>query len=302
MTMAQKRASAIVWMVFAALALGRCGGGRSSAGPTQPQVPTPTTPTPTPAPTPSTDPPVSLTCAKLPPGNPNSPCRMEASEYQDVVDRAIRTLQAEQPAIFNGGDEVLSTGAYYVGLIKVLDRQGICAVNDGEELAVTDRASSSEQFHVLTSANRARFGPQSYRTTCSPSVIPIPAGPLPPSPAGCPLAPSREVACGREPQGRYFGDVTSAIEQVLKEKPELFNYGDTAQGTGLPSVNNLSAYHAAVVDVLVKKGYCAKDDGEELALKQGSNTFSEQYDINVGDKYVRMGSGIYRASCYPATF
>ena len=300
MTMAEKRASAIVWMVFAALALGRCGGGRSSAGPTQPQVPTPTTPTP--APTPSSDPPVSLTCAKLPPGNPNAGCRTEASEYQEVVDRAIRTLQAEQPGIFNGGDEVLSAGAYYVGLIKVLDRQGICAVNDGEELAVTDRASSSEQFHVLTSANRARFGPQSYRTTCSPAVIPITAGPLPPSPAGCPLAPSREVACGREPQGRYFGDVTSAIEQVLKEKPELFNYGDTAAGSGLPAVTSLAAYHAAVVDVLVKKGYCAKDDGEELQVKQGSNTFSEHYDINLGDKYVRLGSGIYRSSCYPAAF
>jgi hypothetical protein len=53
---------------------------------------------------------------------------------------------------------------------------------------------------------------------------------------------------------------------------------------------------------MVKKGYCAKDDGEEIAVKRGSNTFSEQFDINLSDKYVRMGPGIYRTSCYPAAF
>jgi hypothetical protein len=299
MKIAEKRVSGWLLIAVVALGLGRCGGGSSGAGPTQPPVPTPSTPTP--APTPTSDPPLSLTCAKLPAGNPNAPCQVQGSEYQGVVDRAIRTLQAEQPAIFEG-DQVLSAGAYYVGLIKELDRQGVCAVNDGEELAVTDRASSSEQFHVLTSANRARFGPQSYRTTCSPSVIPIPAGPLPPSPAGCPLPPSREVACSRESQGRYFNDVSASITQVMKDQPELFDYGDTAPGSGLPAVKNLAAYQQAVVDSLVKKGYCAKSDGEEIAVKQGSNTFSEQYDVNLEDKYVRFGPGIYRASCYPAAF
>jgi hypothetical protein len=298
MSTSRNRASRLVLIAMVAFTSGRCGGS-SGAGPTQPPVPIPTTPTP--APTPTSDPPVSATCAKLPPGNPNAGCRVEGSEYQEVVDRAIRTLQAEQPSIFDG-DQVLSAGAYYVGLIKLLDRQGLCAVNDGEELAVTDRASSNEQFHVLTSQNRARFGPQSYRTTCSPSAVPIPPGPLAPSPAGCSLAPSREVACGREPQSRFIGDVSASIEQVMKDKPELFDYSDLAAGTGMPAVKNLAAYQAAVVGSLAKKGYCAKDDGEELAVKQGSNTFSEQFDVNYQDKYVRMGSGIYRASCYPAAF
>ena len=57
-----------------------------------------------------------------------------------------------------------------------------------------------------------------------------------------------------------------------------------------------------MVEVLVTKGYCAKDDGEEIQVKQGSNTLSEQFDINFQDKYVRLGQGIYRASCYPAAF
>ena len=99
MRMADKRASVLVLMVVAALGLGRCGGGGSGAGPTQPPVPTP--PTPTPAPTPTSDPPLSVSCAKLPPGNPNAPCHTDASEYQDTVDRAIRTLQGEQPWILD---------------------------------------------------------------------------------------------------------------------------------------------------------------------------------------------------------
>jgi hypothetical protein len=285
-------------VVAGALALGSCGGG-SSGSPTQPPVTLP--PAPTPSPTPSSDPSVSLSCAKLPPGNPNAPCQVQSSEYQALVDKAIRTLQAQQPSIFDG-DQVLSVGAYYVGLIKVLDQQGLCAVNDGEELAVTDTPDMNEQFHVLTSQNRARFGPQSYRTTCSPAVIPIPAGPLPPSPAGCPLPPSREVACGRDPQGHYINDVADAIDQIMKDHPELFDFNDKSTGTGWPAVRDLKAYQLGIVEILVTKGYCAKFDGEEIAVKQGSNTFSEQYDVNYADKYVRMGNGIYRASCYPAAF
>jgi hypothetical protein len=299
MQRADRRTLGLVLVATCALAVGHCGGGggATGGGPTVPTVP----PAPTPTPGPTPDPPISQSCAKLPPGNPNAGCQVEASEYQDAVDAAIRTLQGEKPAIFDG-DQVLSVGAYYVGLIKVLDRQGLCAVNDGEELGVTNRASSNEQFHVLTSQNRARFGPQSYRTTSSPSAVPIPLGPLPPPPAGCSLPSSREVACGRESEGRYINDVSAAIDQVMKEKPELFDYNDLAPVTGWPAVKNLEAYQQAIVDSLVKKSYCAKSDGEEIAVKLGSNTLSEQYDVNYQDKYVRMGNGIYRATCYPAAF
>ena len=293
--------SALVLVVAAGVLSESCGGGGGSASPTQPgAVAAPPPVTPTPVPTPTADPPLSLSCTKLPPGNPNAGCRVQGSDYASIVDGAIRTLQAEQPAIFDN-NQVLSSGAYYVGLIKILDRQGICAEFDGEELAVTDNAGWNEQFHVLTSSMRARFSSErSYRTTCNPSVIPTAAGPLPPSPAGCPLNSSREITCGREGDSRYIDDITSVIEQVMKEKPELFDYGQVA--AGLPSVKSLSSYHGAVVDLMVRKGYCAKDDGEEIAIKRGSNTFSEQFDINLSDKYVRMGPGIYRTSCYPAAF
>ena len=169
---------------------------------------------------------------------------------------------------------------------------------------MTDRATSSEQFHVLTSWRQARFGPGSYRTTCSPSVVPSAQAlaPLPPSPAGCPLAPSREISCAREDDSRYIKDITAAVEQVMKEKPELFNFDQVAPGTpGRPSRASRPTT-ARSSRRWRRRAYCAKDDGEEIAVKQGSNTVSEQFDINFQDKYVRIGPGIYRASCYPAAF
>ena len=158
-----------------------------------------------------------------------------------------------------------------------------------------------EQFDRALGEERARFGPVSYRATCSPSAVPIPPG-LPPQQAGCPLAPSREVACGQEPEGKYYGDVEAALSQVLKEKPELFDFTDINPGSDFPAIKDLNAYNKAVVDAMTAKGYCAKHDGEELALKKGSNTFSEQYDVDIAERYIRRGGGIYRVSCYPAAF
>jgi len=55
------------------------------------------------------------------------------------------------------------------------------------------------------------------------------------------------------------------------------------------------------LDILVAKGYCALFDGEEIAVKR-TNEFSEQYDVNHSDRYLRTGPGSYRGSCYPAAF
>ena len=41
---------------------------------------------------------------------------------------------------------------------------------------------------MLTSQSRARFGPQSYRTTCRPSAVPVPQGALPPAARWLPAA------------------------------------------------------------------------------------------------------------------
>jgi hypothetical protein len=285
-------------VALGALALNVCGGGGGSPGtPTQPTAPPVATPTPAPTP----DPPLSASCAKLPPGSATASCKPEEPAFQSEVDAAIRTLQQEQPQMFDG-NQVLSAGAFYVGLIKVLDRQGLCAATEGEELGVASSAAYNEQYDVLSAKGGVRFGPASYRTTCAPSAVPIPSPGLPPQQAGCPLAPSREIACGPEPQGQYYLDVEAAISQILKEKPELFDFTETSPGTDFVRIVDFDGYNKGMVDIMTTKGYCAKHDGEELALKRGSNVSSEQYDVDVAGKYIRRGPGIYRVSCYPAAF
>jgi hypothetical protein len=225
---------------------------------------------------------------------------MESPDFQSQVDGAIRTLQKEQPQIFEG-DQVLRPGAFYVELVKALDRQGLCAVTDGEEVGVANTASYNEQYDVLTAKHTARFGPVSYRLTCSPSAVPLPPPGLPPQQAGCPLAPSREMACGREPEGKFYGDVEAAITQILKDKPELFDFDDRVGGDFV-RIRDLEAYNKGLLEILTSRGFCAKQDGEEIAIKKDSNSNSEQYDVEFSGTHTRRGSGIYRLTCYPAAF
>jgi hypothetical protein len=289
----------LVLLVAAASTLTVCGGGGASTKGTGPTLPV--TPTVPPVVTPTVDPPLSASCTRLPPGNPNAPCQHESGKFQTEVDEAIRTLQVEQAPIFND-NTVLSVGQYYVGLIKILDRKGLCAQFDGEELAVTNTSDFSDQYHVMASNQMVRIGPQNYRATCSPAVLPIAQGALPPPPAGCSLPSSREVACSKDDSGAVFrDDVLAAIAQVQKDKPELFDFTQTNPGTDWPKLKDLDGYLAAVVQVLTKQGYCAQVQ-EELQVKRGSNRFSEQYKIDYSHQYLRTGSGIYRASCYPAAF
>jgi hypothetical protein len=192
----------------------------------------------------------------------------------------------------------LNVGAYYVGLIKVLDREGLCADFDGEELGVTNSRDYSDVYDILTAKDRVR---RFYVGTCYPSLVPITRGTPPPAPAGCNLPASREIACGREAEGRFFADVEGGIEELLKTRPEIFDLGDLSPGQGWPRVKDFDAYNGAMVAHLVAKGYCALFDGEEIQVKR-TNEFTEHYDVNYSDKYIRTGAGIYRGSCYPAAF
>jgi hypothetical protein len=233
-------------------------------------------------------------------GAANPSCGEETPVFMGDIDKAINTLQAQRPDIFVD-DTVVKVGAYYVGIIELLDKDGICAIFGGEELGVKNSNAFSESYDILTAQSRVR---RKYVSSCAPAAIPDPNAKTPPvlKPAGaCPLPPSTEVACGREPEGHYYDDVEGAIDQVLKDRPELFDYSDLTQGTRWPRVTNMKAYISAVQDILVAKGYCATYDGEEMPIKH-TNDFSEHYAIKYQDKYIRKGKGIYRGSCYPSVF
>ncbi len=275
------------------LTLSACGGGGKSDG-TSPTIPLVPTPPPVAAPTP--EPPVSSSCTKLPPGSATYTCRDERPSFLDEVSDAIDTLMAEHPEYFQD-DYVTNIGGYYVGLIRILDRKGLCAGFDGEELAVKSTNDFSDQYKLLTSWNQIR---RFYIGTCYPAVFPLARNTPPPSPSGCTLPPSSDIACGR-PEPQFLGEIDDAIEQVISQRPELFDAGQRAPGRDWPLVKDMPAYHLAVIDELVKKGYCGKFDGEEIQVKR-SNEFTEHYDINYADKYIRRGPGIFRIACYPAAF
>jgi hypothetical protein len=241
-----------------------------------------------------------MTCARLGPGAADPSCGVETPVFMEEVVKAIDTLQAKRPDIFVG-DNVVKVGAYYVGIIEILDEQGICGHFDGEEFGVKSSNAFSENYDILTGRAQVR---RKYVASCAPAAIPDPHAGRPPvlkPVGGCPLPPSTEVACGREPAGHYYNDVEAAIDQVLNDQPQLFDYSDVSQGTRWPRVTDMKAYIRAVQDILVAKGYCATYDGEEMPIKK-TNDFSEHYAIKFADKYIRKGTGIYRGACYPSVF
>jgi len=288
-----------VSIAVSALALVSCGGGGSSI--TQPPTPGPTasaTPTPQAAPTPL--PRLTASCAKLGPGSPTARCPRTQASFQREVDDAILYMRGTKPEIFSHDDVVLSTGQFLIGIINYLDGKGICAGWDGEELAVKTSDDFNDQYDILTANQRVRPGEGAYRTTCFPASYPLDIAPAAPTP-DCPnLPPSREITCGRE-NWRFYPDVEGAIEQLLKTKPEYFDFSDMAARTDWPKIVNQDAYVKDIIAILKGKGYCARWDGKELQVKNTSQ-YNEQYAIILSFIWVRRGEGIYRSTCYPSTF
>lgn len=280
-----------------ALALLTCGGKSPTAPPTTP----PTTRPPATQPTP---PPVQSLCQKLGLSpNPNAKCAATTSVFQADVDDAIAKVVREHAEWFQHGSfglQVLNLGGFYVGVIDNLDGAGACAGFDGEELQVKNSNDFNEQFKISTSA-RYVVTSGSYKVTCRPAAFPTPPpGDIPPPP-GCTLPPSHEIACGAY-NPTFLVVVQAAIDEVVQEHPEIFDKNDTAGG--VPDgykVLDINRYHQYVVDAVIKKGFCARFDGEEIVVKN-TNEFSDHFDVLTGNSHIRRGAGEYRVSCYPAAF
>ncbi len=269
-------------------------GGKDSRSPSQPSVPV--TPSATPIPPPTPPPPLSASCAKLPAAADKYTCSTEHPSFLNEVNEAIDTVKTEHPEAFDG-ETVKNVGLYIVEVIKAIDKMGICADFDGEELGVATSHNFNDQYDILTAKSQIR---RYFVGSCYPSVIPVARRKLGGIPGGCNLSPSREISCG-DPAPTFDGDVAGAIDQLLKTKPQLFDFNDIAPRTDWPAVKDMPAYYQGIIDILVAKGYCALFDGEEIEIKR-TNDFSEHYDVNYSDKYVRTGPGSYRGSCYPAAF
>ena len=99
--------------------------------------------------------------------------------------------------------------------------------------------------------------------------------------------------------------IESAIDSVIAEHPELF---DLTKESGIDTrqfrVLDKDGYIDTVVDKLRQMGLCAQrseQDNEQVQIKE-SNDLSEDFDIYLGDGFIRRGTGSYRLSCTPASF
>jgi hypothetical protein len=259
-------------------------------------------PTPTPVPTPNL--PGKASCTRIGLGHDGGNlCDMRGPTFQEDVVEAIHELQNQQHQIFEdspGGVIIRSPGQFYVGLIEKLDKKGLCAGFDGEELQVKASNEFNDQYALRTSRGFLRTDASIYRATCLPAAFPTPLPPFPPN-NGCKLASSLELTCTRETSS-YYPDIERSIDDVLRTRPELFDFTVSSPGNATwPGVKDFHAYHEAIAQSMIAKGYCSRFDGEEIVAKK-ENRFSEHFDVFLGEGFVRRGEGTYRSTCWPAAF
>jgi len=140
--------------------------------------------------------------------------------------------------------------------------------------------------------------------TPAPGGGPTPTPNPPPQGQGCglPAGTGSGEGCPYE-HASFQNDVETAIDNAIRNNPGLFDMRDNRcpLGLGCPRVLDSDGYWNAVTNEIRRLGYCAVNDGEELAVKS-TNSWNDQYDIISGDGIVRRGAGAYRSTCHPAWF
>jgi hypothetical protein len=119
-----------------------------------------------------------LGCGAPPVPNPAVSCPRTSESYQGYVTEALARLAAASPHLFDTGDRrgalgylILDHPAYYAGVLTQLRALGLCAVFDGEEIAVKLNNEFSDQYKIMTSTGHVQTGPSVYRATCRPPAF-----------------------------------------------------------------------------------------------------------------------------------
>jgi len=140
--------------------------------------------------------------------------------------------------------------------------------------------------------------PPTAVVVATPTPVPTPVPSPTPRAFQCGLAslPDLHIECPKlDP--KLNGYVNTAIENVIAQKPELFDFSNHL-GEGSWKVRDRQKYIDAVVLAIHAQGIWAKDDNEEIAVKN-TNDFNEQYNIWTSGGYVRRA---YITTCVPAQF
>jgi hypothetical protein len=129
----------------------------------------------------------------------------------------------------------------------------------------------------------------------SATPTPVPASSPSPAASSCSLPPSTNPQndCSvRKP--RFSDQVNGAIDRVMAQRPELFDFSDTSGG--VPRVVNPAGYYSEVKKALEAQGICTRIDEEEIAIKQ-TNDWSEDWKILTSLSFVRRHCA---GTCTPA--
>jgi hypothetical protein len=150
-------------------------------------------------------------------------------------------------------------------------------------------------------------GSPSNPTPTSPTPTPTPAAGGT-SGQSCRLGPGSTTAtCGKQ-SSRLTDYVMAAMEQLLRQKPEIFDRNDEAPpaGWGNYRVLDKEAYLDGMVANLLAAGLCAQRDPDDYNYEQlqvkNQNDFSETFDVLLGAGYMWHNGASYRATCVPASF
>jgi hypothetical protein len=168
--MIARRPAAAAFAYSTAVLLAACGGTDAPLAPPAPPVAA-STPSPTPVPE------AALGCNLPPMRDLHTECPRINPQYSDTVRTTILDLTDSRRDLFDFND-VLGTAPFYKvkdrraytgAVVDALRKQGYCAVDQLEEIAVKKTNDFNEQYNVWTSGGYIRLPPGGYITTCFPA-------------------------------------------------------------------------------------------------------------------------------------
>jgi hypothetical protein len=132
--------------------------------------------------------------------------------------------------------------------------------------------------------------------TSAPTPTPAPAPTAQAFTCPLPAMPDLHNTCPKlTPRHQEY--VNTAIDTVMRQHPELFDFNDTL-GSAVKVLDRHKYQTAVVAAINARGGVCGNDNNEEIQTKT-TNDFNEQYNIWFSGGYTRRS---YITTCFPAQF
>ena len=116
----------------------------------------------------------------------------------------------------------------------------------------------------------------------------------------CPLPKMPDHGDCRNAQSEFAGNVLQAIENLIRDKPQLFDVYDRAGCDTCVRLVDGPGFERAMVAEMGKMGLCAQCD-EECGVKN-TNAWNEQFKLSNSTGYLLKPEKYYKVTCFPAAF